>query len=57
MKSWMNSELISVLAETASRVLPDGAVTAATDMDSLTVMEVATDSTDMVMGTSRLRRR
>ena len=52
MKFLMKSELISVLAEVASSVLPEGAVTAAIDMVSLTVTDVATDSTDMVIGTS-----
>ena len=54
MKSLMNSELTSVLADTASSVLPEGAVTAASDMVSLTVTEVDTDSTDMVTGMSRV---
>ena len=54
MKFLMNSEVTSVLAEVDSSVLPEGAVTAATDMLSLTLTEVETDSTDMVMGTSRV---
>ena len=54
MKFLMNSELTSVLAEAASSVLPEGAVTAASDMLSLTLTEVDTDSTDMVTGMSRV---
>jgi hypothetical protein len=50
----MKSELISVLADVVSRRLPEGAMVAASEMLSLTVMELATDSTDMVMGVSRI---
>jgi hypothetical protein len=52
MKFLMKSGLISVLAETASSVLPEGAVTAAIEMVSFTVISVATLSTDMVMAMS-----
>jgi hypothetical protein len=52
MKFLMKSELTSVLAEVASSRLPEGAIDAASETLSLTVIEVATDSTDMVTGMS-----
>src|SRR5215472_15084119 len=45
----MKSGVISVLAEVASSVLPEGAVEAAIEMASLTVMEVTSVSTDIVI--------
>src|SRR5580698_8665046 len=50
----MNSPLTSVLAETASSVLPPGDVAAAIEIVSFTVIEVEVDSTDMAMGISRV---
>jgi hypothetical protein len=54
MKFRMKSELTSVLAEVASSRLPEGAVAAAKDIDSLTVTVLETDSTDIVIGMSRV---
>ena len=54
MKFLMKSGLTSVLAEVASRVLPDGAVAAALEMLSVTVTDVVRLSTVIVIGMSRV---
>jgi hypothetical protein len=54
MKFLIKSCVITVRAETVSSVLPEGAVDAASETESLTVISVDAFSTVSVMGMSRL---